>query len=169
MKTAHIACLLFLGMAAALLDGCEAIQQASRERTAARMDEAIARYQAAAAKVHQGDSKEKVLGLLQPTQFELQSNEVKPPEAIPTQTDSGQDSLVEIYFFRSSRHADEAGTDAQGFPLADNFTPYVFTDGVLTDIGWTALLSLKIRKPDPLPAATPRPLCEQMGPLAGCF
>lgn len=169
MKTASMACLLSLWMAAFLLSGCGAIQQASREQTAARIDEAIARYHAEAAQVRPGDSKEKVLALLQPTQFELQSNEIRPPEAVSTQTDSGKDSLIEIYFFRSSRHPDEGGTDRQGFPLPDNFTPYIFTDGVLTGTGWTALLSLNIRKPDLHPGAEPQPLCKQMAPLAGCF
>ncbi len=161
--------LLSLCLAAAVFGGCEAIQRASKEQTDARIDEAIAKYRAAAAKVHLGDSKEAVLGLLQLTQFTLQSNETKPPEAFPTETASGDPSLIEIYFFRSSRHPDEAGTDRQGFPLPDNFTPYIFTDGVLTGIGWTDVISLKIRKPEhqaPPPKTFP---CQQMGPLAGCF
>jgi hypothetical protein len=169
MTPKAVACLLLcLCSSTALLTGCEAIQEASREQTAARIDEAVAAYRAAATKVRLGDSQERVLGLLQPTQFALQSNEIKPPEAFPTQTATGDPSLIEVHFFRSSRHLDEAGTDRQGFPLADNFTPYVFTDGILTGIGWTDLLSLKMRKPDHLPPPQTVP-CQQMGPLAGCF
>ncbi|MBM4122597.1 MAG: hypothetical protein FJ249_08395 [Nitrospira sp.] len=168
MNATAVACLLCLCASTILLTGCEAIQQASREETAARIDESIAAYRTAATKVRLGDSKEQVLELLQPTQFPLQSNEIKPPEAFPTQTAAGDPSLVEIHFFRSSRHPDEAGTDRQGLPLPDNFTPYIFTDGVLTGIGWTDVLSLRMRKPDhpPRPQAD---LCQQMGPLAGCF
>jgi hypothetical protein len=169
MTPKAVACLLLcLCSATTLLTACEAIQRASREETAARIDEAIAAYRAAATKVHLGDSQEQVLGLLQPTQFGLQSNEIKPPEAFPTQTATGDPSLIEIHFFRSSRHLDEAGTDPQGLPLPDNFTPYVFTDGILTGIGWTDVLSLKMRKPDHPPPPQTAP-CQQMGPLAGCF
>lgn len=161
--------LLSLCLSAALFSGCEAIQRASREQTDARIDEAIAKYQAEAAKVHLGDSKEKVLGPLSLTQFTLQSNETKPPEAFPTETATGNPSLIEIYFFRSRRHPDEAGTDRQGFPLPDNFTPYIFTDGILTGIGWTDVLALKIRKPDHVATPPKTAPCQQMGPLAGCF
>ena len=41
-------------------------------------------------------------------------------------------SLVQIYYFRSSRIRDDRVTD-------DEFTPYIFRDGVLTSIGWRVL------------------------------
>lgn len=40
--------------------------------------------------------------------------------------------LVQIYYFRSSRIRDDRVTD-------DEFTPYIFRDGVLTSIGWRVL------------------------------
>lgn len=132
-----------------ILAGCAEIERAEQDHTRARLDEAIALYQGQAAKVRLGDSQDKVLALLEPTQAGLLSNEIKGPEAIPTETETGQPSMVEVFFFRSSWHADEAATDSDGVPLNDNFTPYIFTDGVLTDIGWPALLSMKIRKPAP--------------------
>jgi len=39
---------------------------------------------------------------------------------------------IEIYYFRSGRQPDGLITD-------DEFTPYVFTDEVLTGIGWQVL------------------------------
>ena len=130
-----------------ILAGCTEIERAERDHTRGRLDEAIARYQAAAAQVRLGDPQDKVLALLEPTQAGLYSNEIKGPEAIPTETETGQQSMVELFFFRSSWHADESATDRDGVPLRDNFTPYIFTDGVLTGVGWTALLSMKIREP----------------------
>jgi hypothetical protein len=41
-------------------------------------------------------------------------------------------SLVQIYYFRSSLIRDSRVTD-------DEFTPYIFRDGVLTSIGWRVL------------------------------
>lgn len=41
-------------------------------------------------------------------------------------------SLVQIYYFRSSWIRDSRVTD-------DEFTPYIFRDGVLTSIGWRVL------------------------------
>lgn len=157
---------LSLGLVAAQLGGC-ALEEASQKYTASRIDEAIARYRAEAAKVKIGDPKDRVLALLQPTQFELESNEIKGPQAFPAQTATGEDSLIEVHFFRSARHTDEA-PKANGQPLDDNFTPYIFTDDVLTGIGWNTLLALRFRKPDTV-AAPKEPLCKQLGPMAGCF
>jgi hypothetical protein len=159
-----------LWMTVGILAGCTAIEQAERNSTNARIDQAIASYQVEAAKVRIGDTQDRVLALLRPTQAGLYSNEIKTPEAIPTETATGEKSLIEIFFFRSSRHADEQTTDSDGLPLSDNFTPYIFTDGVLTEVGWPALLSLKIRTPSH--QASPHgetATCQEYGPLAGCF
>ena len=115
-----------------------------------------------------GDPKDQVLARLQPTQFELESNEIKGPQAFPTQTATGEDSIIEVHFFRSARHTDEK-PDREGRPLDDDFTPYIFTDDVLTGIGWNTLLTLRFRKPEPHVTAPKEPLCKQLGPLAGCF
>jgi hypothetical protein len=159
--------LLSFGLVAAHFGGC-ALEEASQKYTASRIDEAIARYRSEAAKVKVGDPKDKVLALLQPTQFELESNEIKGPQVFPTQTASGDDSLIEVHFFRSARHMDEA-PDRNGRPLDDDFTPYIFTDDVLTGIGWTTLVTLRFRKPEPHVTAPKEPLCKQLGPMAGCF
>jgi len=152
----------------AILAGC-ALERASQEYQTARIDEAIAKYKAAAATVKLGDSRDKVLDLLQPTQFELESNEIKPPVALASQTDSGVETMVVIHFFRSARHADER-PDANGMAPEDDFTPYIFTDDVLTGVGWTALATHQIRKPVAhTPKDKSKEACQAFGPLAGCF
>ena len=153
-----------------ILAGCAGIERAEQDHTQARLDEAIALYRTAASQVRLGDSQDKVVALLEPTQAGLYSDEIKGPDAIPTETETGEQSMVEVFFFRSSRHADEAPKDSAGMPLNDNFTPYVFTDGVLTGIGWPALLSMKIRKPAHQASPTgEKSKCPEVGPLAGCF
>jgi hypothetical protein len=159
---------LIPAIAGCALTGC-VMERWSQEYTTARIDEAIARYKAASAKVALGDARDQVLDLLQPTQFELESNEIKPPVAFTTVTDSGQESLVEIHYFRSARHLDEA-PDSNGLPPNDDFTPYIFTDGVLTGIGWQTLATLRFRKPAASRASPSHGYaCDQLGPLAGCF
>ena len=88
---------------------------------------AISSYQQEATKVKLGDSKEKVLAILMPTQKSLVANQKKGPEAFKK-----GDDAIEIYYFRSGWTADNLTTD-------DEFSPYVFTNGVLTSIGWVAL------------------------------
>jgi hypothetical protein len=78
-------------------------------------------------KVELGQSKQTVLDLLTPTQSELRSTQAKPSEQYK---EDGK--LVEIFFFRSRSFPDGLVTD-------DEFTPYVFEDGILTAIGWTAI------------------------------
>jgi hypothetical protein len=167
LTVSHLIGLLSLGVVAAQLSAC-ALEEASQKYTASRIDEAIARYRSEAAHVKLGDSKDQVLARLQPTQFELESNEIKGPQAFPSQTATGEDSIIEVHFFRSARHTDEA-PDRDGRPLDDNFTPYIFTDDVLTGIGWNTLLALTFRKPEPHVTAPKEPLCKQLGPMAGCF
>lgn len=153
-------------LAAGLLAGC-ALQEASKDYAISRIDEAIGRYKAEAAKVKLGDSRDKVLARLEPTQFELESNEIKAPVALEGEIGSTGDHVVVVHFFRSARHADEA-PDAKGLPPDDNFTPYIFTDDVLTGVGWPSLLSLRVRKPATHDPKKDNP-CDMLGPLAGCF
>jgi hypothetical protein len=145
--------------------GC-AIERAAEQHTAAQVDDAIAQYRAAAAQVKIGDPKEKVLARLEPSQVGLLYNQVKPPEAFHAETDTGETHLIEIYFYRSARYTDEL-PDRRGFPPDDDFTPYIFTDGVLTATGWPSLSALHAQKRKPLPASDSG--CNRFGPVLGCF
>ena len=62
-----------------------------------------------------------------PTQKSLSAKATKSPEAFMK-----DGKKIEIYYFRSGWTSDGLTTD-------DEFTPYGFTDGVLTSIGWTSL------------------------------
>jgi hypothetical protein len=91
------------------------------------IDKAISRYEAVESQIQLGDPKDKVLSIIEPTQRELESSWRKKPEKYIK-----EGVLVEIYYARSARQADGLTTD-------DEFTPYVFNDGKLVDIGWTAI------------------------------
>lgn len=166
MRQGHVLALLTWWLAAGLLTGC-ALEEASKRYTISRIDEAIARYRAESAKVKLGDARDRVLALLEPTQFELESNEIKPPVAMEGEIGSSGNHVVVVHFFRSARHAEEA-PDARGVPPDDDFTPYIFTDDVLTGVGWPSLYSLKVTKPAAHAPKKAAP-CDARGPLAGCF
>ena len=91
------------------------------------IDSAISKYEATADQVELGDSKEKVLAILAPTQ-----------EGVPKSARKNSDKYlkdgvkVEIYYMRSARQPDGLTTD-------DEFTPYTFNDGKLVGIGWQVL------------------------------
>ena len=88
---------------------------------------AISHYHAAAPQVQLGMSKEEVLKTLEPSQQDLSLRQTRGPEKFT------QDGIhVEIYFFRSHVNYDKILTD-------DEFTPYIFHDGKLQGIGWTAI------------------------------
>jgi len=88
---------------------------------------AINRYHAARPQIQLGMSKDAVLKILEPTQQGLSLRRSRGPEQYI------QDGVhVEIYFFRSHANYDKILTD-------DEFTPYVFHDGKLQAIGWTAI------------------------------
>lgn len=91
------------------------------------IDSSINQYKSVASKIELGYRKETVLALLLPTQSGLPARASKPPESFIK-----DGKKIEIYYFRSGRQPDNLTTD-------DEFTPYVFTDGVLTGIGWTVL------------------------------
>jgi hypothetical protein len=92
-----------------------------------QIDSAISRYQKTAPAIQLGDSKEKVLAVLMPTQ-----------EGVPARARKSQDAFkqgndtIEVVYFRSVRQPDNLTTD-------DEFTPYVFKNGTLVAIGWAAL------------------------------
>lgn len=92
-----------------------------------RIDGVITDYYRLAPQIHIGDSRERVTEILGPLQDRLGSTERKLSQAF--QQDG---KLVEILYFRTQRIPDGLTTD-------DEFTPYVFIDGKLHGIGWTAL------------------------------
>lgn len=104
--------------------GCATLQSDANAR---RIDDAVGLYLAAAPSVKLGDSKQHVLATLAPTQDPLPTNARKQPDVFRQ-----GNSMVEIHYFRSGRQPDGLTTD-------DEFTPYVFTDGVLSSIGWATL------------------------------
>ena len=87
----------------------------------------IAKYNEVADQVNLGDSKEKVLAILLPTQKELGPGYNKAPDKYLK-----DNKLVEIYFMRSGWQPDGLTTD-------DEFTPYIFHDGKLVGIGWSMI------------------------------
>lgn len=88
---------------------------------------AIFSYEAQVGNIKLGQSKAEVLAMLSPTQASMPSRFGKPFESYIE-----DDKLKEVYFFRSRSFADGLVTD-------DEFTPYVFEEGVLIAIGWTAI------------------------------
>lgn len=117
MRYLPIAC---VALACLLLLGCGLDAQF-------RIDEVITDYHRLAPQIHIGDSKERVTEILGPLQGRLGSTERKPSQAF--QQDG---KLVEILYFRTQRIPDGLTTD-------DEFTPYIFIEGKLQGIGWTAL------------------------------
>ena len=120
MKITYLRSIKFLGAASIifLLSACASNQSIST---------AILAFEAQAGNVQLGQSKAEVLAMLSPTQANMPSRFGKPFEAFLE-----DDKLKEVYFFRSRSFADGLVTD-------DEFIPYVFEDGVLIAIGWTAI------------------------------
>ena len=88
----------------------------------------IEEYNEAARLVHLGDSKEKALGILEPTQTGIDVRGKREPERFIDENGV----RVEIYYFRSRIRPDA--------PISDgDFTPYLFNDGRLVAIGWSSL------------------------------
>ncbi len=92
-----------------------------------RVGTAISYYHATRSQIQLGMDKDNVLMILEPTQEGLSLRQTRGPEQYT------QDGVhVEIHFFRSHANYDKILTD-------DEFTPYVFHDGKLQAIGWTAI------------------------------
>ena len=106
---------VFVLLGAAVLSGCSKIPAY------------INAFHAAAPQVQLGMTKAQALAILEPTQAKLPLNQRKAPEQYRL-----DGKLVEIYFFLSYSNFDEVRSD-------DEFTPYVFHDGILQSIGWTAI------------------------------
>jgi len=94
---------------------------------ACQVNQAMIKYNSVKEQVSLGDTKNKVLGILNPTLSPLSSNMMKQSEKYMK-----DGVLVEVYFFRSGLQPDGLTTD-------DEFTPYIFNDGKLVGIGWTML------------------------------
>lgn len=107
--------LIFWWVACLTISGCS------------KVTSSITAYHAAAPQVRLGMTKDQVLAILEPTQMDLPISQRKPSEQY-----NKDGKLVEIYFFRSYSNYDEVRTD-------DEFVPYLFRDGILESIGWTAL------------------------------
>jgi len=114
----------YLLMLILLLSGCVFNPVADPSEA---IDSAIASHLAAAPQIHLGDDKEMVLAILEPIQARLSPKQRKPSESYLK-----DGATIEIYYARSGRVPDGLTTD-------DEFTPYVFTTGKLTAIGWTTL------------------------------
>ena len=92
---------------------------------------AINQYHDASPRVALGMDRDEVLLILNPSQVNLPLRERKESEQYFEIVD-GKERFVEIFFFRSHVNYDGILTD-------DEFTPYIFHDGKLTAIGWTAI------------------------------
>lgn len=92
-----------------------------------QIDSSITKYNAVADRVQLGDSRNKVLSILNPTQKGIPQRNKKNPEKYIK-----NNVLVEIYYFRTGRQPDNLTTD-------DEFTPYLFNNGKLVAIGWQVL------------------------------
>ncbi|MCB4755811.1 MAG: hypothetical protein LHV69_02410 [Elusimicrobia bacterium] len=104
-------------MALFLLWGCASILVGNSMR----------KYEAVRDQIQLGDSEDKVLSVLLPTESGLPLRLKKQPE-----TYLQDKSLVKIHYARSGFQSDGLTTD-------DEFTPYVFKDGKLIAIGWQYL------------------------------
>lgn len=101
-----------------------------REETLPRLIEgAVRKYEAVADQVKLGDSKQQVLALLSPTHEGLPASLLK--EAENYYKDG---VIVDIYYARSGPHPPKYSPDR--LRADEDFTPYVFHDGILVAIGW---------------------------------
>ena len=92
-----------------------------------RVSTALSRYDIASQQVSLGDTKDQVLSIMQPVQETLARRDIKQPDKYIK-----DNTLVEIYYFRSGLQSDGLTTD-------DEFTPYIFNDGKLVGVGWQML------------------------------
>lgn len=99
-------------------------QVKEEQRQIEELDTAMAHFRQEVGKIRIGDSKDSVLSVLSPTQSRLRSEWQKPPQSY----DEGGD-LLDICYIRTNVVPDGSVTD-------DEFTPFIFRDGVLVSIGW---------------------------------
>ena len=92
-----------------------------------RIDRAIAEYNSAMKQIQIGDSRNKVIPILDSTQQNLDPKNRKNPDQLIK-----RGKKIFIYYARTGRQPDGLSTD-------DEFTPYVFVNDKLQSIGWHAL------------------------------
>jgi hypothetical protein len=97
--------------------------------------QAVSAYRAAAPNVRLGDTRDRVIDVLAPSQARLRPDWKKEPEQFLE-----NDVLTEVLFFRSAISSDGVTTD-------DEFTPYVFKEGRLVAVGWAYLGGPKTAAP----------------------
>lgn len=106
---------------------------------------AINEHDQAASNIELGDSKEQVLAVLLPIQEKVPYKERKRAERYME-----KDTLVEVFYARTAMYHDGLVTD-------DEFTPYIFHDGVLVGIGWQKLGGPKTQgQSQPIDSHVPR-------------
>lgn len=136
------------------LGGCAIPKYIENTRIETRLKEALTKYRMESPKVKIGDSKDRVLEILEPTQAGLDLTLRRPPEMLTIQNVDGSTSHIEIVYYRTGWQSDGLLTD-------DELTPYVFKDGILTSVGWTALggpkTSGKVQHKSTSVVATPPP------------
>jgi hypothetical protein len=88
----------------------------------------IVSYNQASRSVELGDSKEKVLRILEPTQIGIGAMGRREPERYIDENGN----KIGIHFFRSRIRIGEPANN-------EDFTPYLFKDGQLVAIGWSNL------------------------------
>ena len=91
---------------------------------------AISKYADVSEQVKLGDTKEKVLSILLPTQAGVPARARKFPERAER-----EGTLIEIYYMRTGLTNDGRNTD-------DEFTPYFFVNGKLLAVGWNSAYQL---------------------------
>jgi hypothetical protein len=92
-----------------------------------QIDNGIKEYESVADQIELGETKEKVLSLLLPSQEGIPKKNKRRPEKYLK-----KNVKVEIYYMRSARQPDGLTTD-------DEFVPYLFNDSKLVGIGWQVL------------------------------
>jgi hypothetical protein len=95
--------------------------------------DAISAFKTLSPTVQLGDSKVGALEVLGPTQLIVEPAGRRLSESY---TENGK--RIDIYYFRSNWVSDNLSTD-------DEFTPYIFTDNVLTAIGWRTIGGIQSR------------------------
>lgn len=100
-----------------LLSGC----------AATTIDPVVDHYNSVKSKIVPGMELSEFLAIFDPYQNQLHQNQRKPAERF---TKNG--SIYDVYYIRSARIPDGATTD-------DEFTPYIFINGKLAEIGWASI------------------------------
>ena len=91
------------------------------------IDNTISKYHRVSGAISLGDSRDAFFEQIYHVQSNLSERYKKGPDKCYK-----DNVLVEIYYVRSRRQADGLTTD-------DEFTPYLFNDGILVGVGWASI------------------------------